>query len=192
LVFVLANYPQWLVTEPVQVLKIWEGGLSWHGALLGGFLAGWTYARKNGVNPNLIADWSVLGLSFGYIIVRIGNIFNQEVLGRVTEFTFGRWPAQLVGSLIGLILLIRFLYLQRKEVPTGYQFWSFIGYHQVLRALFEEPVRENALFLLKYVHPRWGLGFFTLTQLITPLVLAFAYYMYRTTRGNQMRYGQRT
>ncbi|HHY03686.1 MAG TPA: prolipoprotein diacylglyceryl transferase [Thermoanaerobacterales bacterium] len=179
LMFVLTNYPSWFVSEPLQVFKVWEGGLAWHGGLLGGFLVGWPYCRKNSVNPNMIADWIVVGLSFGYIIVRIGNIFNQEVLGRMTQFSFGRWPAQLVGSAIGVVLLIRYFYLQNKDLPAGYQFWSFIWYHSVLRAVFEETVRENPLFLVHYINPRWGIGFFTLTQLITPFLILFAYFMYK-------------
>lgn len=185
LMFVLTNYPEWFVKDPLQVVKIWEGGLSWHGALLGGFIAGWPYCRRHGVNPNVIADWTVLGLSFGYIIVRVGNIFNQEVLGRMTQFSFGRWPAQLVGSSIGLILLARFLYLQKKNLPAGYQFWSFLWYHQLLRALLEETVRENPLFLIHYVNPKWGLGFLTMTQLMTPFIVTFAYIMYKLTGGEK-------
>ncbi|MGB9975484.1 prolipoprotein diacylglyceryl transferase [Thermovenabulum sp.] len=181
LMFVLTNYPEWFIKEPLQVVKIWEGGLSWHGALLGGFLSGWWYCRRNNVNPNEMADLTVLGLSFGYIIVRIGNIFNQEVLGRMTEFSFGRWPAQLVGSSIGLILLIRFLYLEKKNLKKGYQFWSFIWYHQLLRAVFEETVRDNPLYLVHYVNTRWGIGFLTMTQLMTPFILLFAYFMYKIT-----------
>ncbi|NLZ54491.1 MAG: prolipoprotein diacylglyceryl transferase [Thermoanaerobacteraceae bacterium] len=187
LVFVLSNFPEWFITEPLNVIKVWEGGLAWHGGLLGGLLAGWMYCKKSGVNPNTIADWTVVGLSFGYVIVRIGNIFNQEVLGRMTQFSFGRWPAQLIGSSIGVILLFRFFYLQRKGVPTGYQFWSFIWYHQLLRALVEETVRENPLFVIKYVNPQWGLGLVTLTQWFTPLVMGIAYYMYRTTGGDNIK-----
>lgn len=183
LIFVLSNYPEWFVKDPLRVFKIWEGGLAWHGGLLGGFLAGWPYCKKHNVNPNVIADWTVVGLSFGYIIVRIGNIFNQEVLGRMTQFAFGRWPAQLIGSSIGVILLIRFLYLQKKGLPPGYQFWSFIWYHQLLRAIVEETVRENPLVLIKYVNPQLGLGFLTPAQIITPFVMVFAYIMYKVTGG---------
>ena len=179
LMFVLTNHPSWFVKDPLQVFKVWEGGLAWHGGLLGGLLAGWPYCRKNGINPNKIADWVVLGLSFGYIIVRVGNIFNQEVLGRMTQFAFGRWPAQLIGSGIGVVLIVRFLYLQKKDLPAGYQFWSFIWYHQLLRAVFEESVRDNPLFLVHYVNERFGIGLLTLTQLMTPLIMAFVYYMYR-------------
>jgi len=181
LMFVLTNYPEWFISDPFQIVKVWEGGLAWHGGLLGGLIAGWIYCRKNNINPNMLADWTVPGLSFGYIIVRIGNIFNQEVLGRMTAFSFGRWPAQLIGSSIGLILLIRFLYLRNKNLPEGYQFWSFLWYHQILRAIFEETVRENPLFLVQYTNDQWGFGFLTLTQLMTPIIIFIEYYIYKRT-----------
>jgi phosphatidylglycerol:prolipoprotein diacylglycerol transferase len=185
LMFVLTNHPEWFITDPLQVIKTWEGGLSWHGALLGGLLAGWPYCKKKNINPNMIADLTVVGLSFGYIIVRVGNIFNQEVLGRMTAFSFGRWPAQLVGSSIGIILLLRFLFLRKKDLPAGYQFWSFLWYHQLLRAVLEETVRENPLFIVQYVNDYWGFGFMTLTQLMTPLILAFIYFMYKVTTAKK-------
>ena len=87
-----------------------------------------------------------------------------------------------MGSFIGVILLLR--HLSSKRCSVGYQFWSFIWYHQLLRAFFEETVRENPLFLIKYVNPRWGIGFFTLTQWFTPLVLGIAYYMYKNSSNN--------
>lgn len=183
LLFVLANYPSWFIRDPLQVLKVYEGGLSWHGGLLGGFLAGYIYLRRRHKDVDALADLTVPGLALGYTIVRIGNIFNQEVLGRPTAFWFGRWPAQLVGSAIGLFLLLRFFYLRGKELPAGYQFWSFIFYHQLLRALVEESVRDNPLFLWKYTNPYFGVGFFTLTQLFTPLILLLAYWMMISRQG---------
>jgi len=183
LMFVLANHPSWFVSNPVHVFKIWEGGLSWHGGLLGGFLGGYLYCRREGVSVHVLADLAVPGLAVGYILVRIGNIFNAEVLGHMTAFGW-RWPAQLVGSAIGLFLLLRFFYVRGKNPPAGYQFWSFIFYHQLLRAVFEESVREMPRFGIDYVNATWGLGFVTLTQWITvPLLLIVYYLIQRSRRG---------
>jgi len=182
LLFVLANYPEWFIRDPVQVLKVYEGGLAWHGGLLGGVLAGWWYVRKHKLDFDALADLAVPGMAIGYAFIRIANIFNQEVLGRPTDLWFGRWPAQPIGTLIGLILLIRYFYLQRREVPAGYQFWSFIFYHQLLRGLVEETVRDNPLVVWGYIVPGWGLGFFTLAQLSTPFIMLFAYYFMRRAR----------
>jgi len=177
LLFVTTNFPQWFWQAPFKVLEIWKGGLSWHGALLGGFLPGWWYCRKAGVDVNRIADWVVPGLAIGYALVRIGNIFNQEVLGRFTEFAFYQWPAQLVGSAIGMVLFIRYFYVQHRKPFPGYQFWSFVFYHQLLRGFFEETVRNNPLFVIKYIDPYLGFGFMTLTQWITLPLMLIAWWM---------------
>jgi phosphatidylglycerol:prolipoprotein diacylglycerol transferase len=187
LMFVLANYPEWFVQDPLEVLKIWNGGLAWHGSLLGGLLAAWWYARRRKVDFSLLADLAVPGLAFGYFLVRIANIANQEVLGRITDFAFVLWPAQLIGSAIGLILLVRYFYVDARKPPAGYQFWSFIFYHQLLRGLVEETVRDNTLVLLDYVVPHWGLGFFTWVQLATPPILLLAYIMMRRSQAGQRR-----
>ncbi len=177
LVFVMANFPYWFINNPIQVLKIYQGGLAWHGGLLGGLLSGITYAYKKKQNVNMLMDLTVPGLAAGYMLVRIGNIFNQEVLGRTTQLGFERWPAQLIGSGIGLVLLIRYFILQKKDIKPGYQFWSFIFYHQLLRGLVEETIRDNPLFIIGYLNTTVGIGFFTLTHLITPAVLILAYIM---------------
>lgn len=182
LMFVLTNYPQWFITDPLSVFKVYEGGLSWHGGLLGGLICGVVYSKTKNVNWFMLADLTVPGLSVGYIIVRIGNIFNQEVLGRYTAFWFGRWPAQLVGSMIGVVLLIRYFYVEHQNQPPGYQFWSFIFYHQLLRAIFEETVRENPLYVWKYINDYWGIGLFTMTQAATPAILALVFVMMKRLR----------
>jgi phosphatidylglycerol:prolipoprotein diacylglycerol transferase len=105
----------------------------------------------------------------------------------MTDFTFGRWPAQLIGSAIGLILLIRYFYVEAKRPPLGYQFWSFIFYHQLLRGVVEESVRDNTLFLIHYVVPHWGLGFFTMTQWVTPPILLLCYLLMRYSQSKQRR-----
>mgnify|MGYP000142369962 CR=1 FL=1 len=184
LMFVLTNYPGWFIHDPLQVLKIYEGGLAWHGGLLGGVLAGWWYTKRKDLNLFMLADLAVPGLCIGYILVRIGNIFNGEVLGRTTAFSFGRWPAQLMASAIGAILLIRYFYIQKKNPHNGYQFWSFLFYHQLLRGIIEESVRENPLYIVKYISDTWGVGFLTLTQWATvPLLIMFYYFMMRCKKG---------
>jgi phosphatidylglycerol:prolipoprotein diacylglycerol transferase len=185
LVFVLTSDPQWFVHDLPEVFRIWHGGLAWHGGLLGGFLAGWWYTRRKKLDLALMADLAVPGLAIGYCLVRIANIANQEVLGRMTDFGFGRWPAQLVGSAIGLILLIRYFYVNTKRPPLGYQFWSFIFYHQLLRGVIEESVRDNPLYVIHYVVPHWGLGFVTMTQWATPPILLLAYLAMRYCRAKQ-------
>ena len=179
LVFVFANDPLWFLHDPLQVLRIWQGGLAWDGGLLGGLLGGYLSCRQHHLPFQGLLDLAVPGLAVGYILVRIGNIFNHEVLGRFTGFGF-RWPAQLIGSAIGLVLLLRFLYVRRKypDLPDGYQFWTFNMWYQTFRALIEESVRTNPLYGIVYVNHYLGIGFVTLEQWFTPLVFLVAGFMY--------------
>ncbi len=179
LVFVFANDPLWIVHDPLQVFYIWQGGLAWDGGLLGGLLGGYLSCRSNHLPFQALLDLAVPGLSIGYILVRIGNIFNHEVLGRFTGMGF-RWPAQLIGSAIGLVLLLRYFYIRRKygELPNGYQFWTFNLWYQLFRGLIEEAVRQNPLYGIVYVNHYLGVGFMTLEQWFTPLILLVAGYMY--------------
>lgn len=69
----------------LDIFKIWQGGLAIHGIIIGGFTAIWFYCRKSKLNFWLTADLVAIGLSFGQIIGRWGNYFNQEVFGQPTN-----------------------------------------------------------------------------------------------------------
>jgi phosphatidylglycerol:prolipoprotein diacylglycerol transferase len=83
-----------------DIFKIWQGGLAIHGILIGGFTAIWFYCRKNKLNFWFMADLVAIGLSFGQIIGRWGNYFNQEVFGRPTDLPWGI-PIDLVNRVSG-------------------------------------------------------------------------------------------
>jgi phosphatidylglycerol:prolipoprotein diacylglycerol transferase len=188
LVFVLANEPQWITQDPMQALRIWQGGLSIHGALGGGILTMMWVLKKDKKLFGRMLDWTVPGIAIGICLVRIGNIFNHEVLGRMTELGFGRWPEQLIGSAIGLGLLIRYFVVARRDPKPylGYQFWSFVFWYQVFRGFVGETTRDNPLYLIHYINPYWGIGFTTLTQLFTLPILAFSWYMMRRSKQNAL------
>lgn len=182
LVFVLANDPQWIWQDPVQALRIWDGGLAYDGAVGMGVLAFWYQLRSKPLLFNHIVDWAVPGIGLGIFMVRIGNIFNHEVLGRMTELGFGRWPEQLWGSFIGVFLILRYFWIERnRAVPPGYQFWSAMFYYAILRGFIGETTRDNPLYIWHYLNPHWGIGFTTLMQLFTPPILVFTGLMMRRT-----------
>jgi phosphatidylglycerol:prolipoprotein diacylglycerol transferase len=181
-VYVLTNLSYYSL-YPVDAFKIYEGGLSYHGAILGGILVGKWYLDRRYISWEAVADLVVPGLTVGYILVRIANIFNQEILGRVaTELPFVRHPTQIYGSLIGVALLLLHNYLARRNSPPGYLFWAFIFHYSLLRGVIEETFRENPLYLWGHVNQMWGFGFFTLTQLITPLLLLISWFLMRQSQ----------
>jgi phosphatidylglycerol:prolipoprotein diacylglycerol transferase len=189
IVFVLANEPQWIWTDPMQIVRIWQGGLAFDGGLGGGVVALLVVLKKNKRLLGRLLDWVVPGVAIGIALVRIGNIFNHEVLGRMTELGFGRWPEQLIGSAIGVGLLIRYFVVARRqpEPYLGFQFWSFVFWYQVFRGFVGETTRDNPLYLVHYINHYWGIGFTTLMQLFTPPLLVLAWLMLRRSRANALR-----
>jgi phosphatidylglycerol---prolipoprotein diacylglyceryl transferase len=184
-VYVAANW-SYFAERPELIIRIDRGGLAFHGGLLGGILSSWLYCRLKKANWRALADLAVPGIAIGITLVRIANIFNQEILGREAEiFAFDRHPAQIYGSLIGIILLLIHNYLVRRNtLKPGYLFWSFVLGYTLLRGLIEETFRDNPLVAWGYISEAWGAGFFTTVHLFTPPIIALCLYMlWKIKRG---------
>lgn len=177
-VFVAANW-SYFMERPELIIRVDRGGLAFHGGLLGGIISSWLYCCYKKVSWRSLADLAVPGVAIGYALVRIANIFNQEILGReATLFAFEQHPAQIYGSLIGIVLLVFHNYLARRgKYKPGYLFWSFILGYTLLRGLIEETFRENPLVAWGYISDAWGAGFFTTVHLFTPPIIALSLYM---------------
>lgn len=78
-----------LVENPLNLLRIWEGGMSFHGGLLGVILAFVLYARKIGANYIDVADFTAPMVPVGLGAGRIGNFINGELWGKPTDGPFG-------------------------------------------------------------------------------------------------------
>ncbi len=177
-VFVLTNW-SYFMENPDLIIRIDQGGLAFHGGLLGGLLSSWLYCRLKKLNWWTLADLSVPGVAAGYALVRIANIFNQEILGReAVMFFFERHPTQIYGSLIGISLLLLHNYLARRGRPSpGYLFWNFVLGYTLLRGLIEETFRLNPLPVWGYINEVWGVGFFTTVHLFTPPIIVLCLFM---------------
>lgn len=75
--------------HPQEILSVWNGGLAIHGAILGGLVVFWLYARRIKISFWLLADIAVPALALGQAIGRWGNYFNQELFGRPTTLPWG-------------------------------------------------------------------------------------------------------
>jgi len=177
-VYVLTNWSDYR-DALIEIIRIDHGGLSFHGGIIGGALAGGLYVARRRYSFNELADLAVPGIAIGIMLVRIANLINGEVLGRTMEIGLERQPAQLIGSAVGLALLLIHNYIARRKPPAGYLFWSFVLYYSLLRGLVEETVRANPLYAWGYVNETWGIGFFTLTQIVTPVFVLLAWWMRR-------------
>lgn len=123
------NLPQFL-QDPLLLFKIWQGGMSFHGGLLGVISAMWLYQRKRGWGfwrtIDFVAPMVPIGLGAG----RIGNFINGELWGRVTDLPWGmvfpfagplpRHPSQLYQALLeGLVLFVILWGYSSKPRPVG-------------------------------------------------------------------------
>ncbi len=117
-----------LVEDPLRLFKIWEGGMSFHGGMIGVFLAMYLYGRKLGKSFFQMTDFIAPGVPIALGCGRIGNFINGELPGRMTDVpwaviypyeTFGRHPSSLYQATLEGPMLFLLLWLwTRRERPT--------------------------------------------------------------------------
>ena len=76
---------KYFITNPLEIIQLWHGGISIHGAILGGLIAGIIYAKRNKLPILKLCDIFSYGLILGQALGRWGNFFNSEAFGRPTE-----------------------------------------------------------------------------------------------------------
>lgn len=119
-----------VINNPLNLFKVWQGGMSFHGGLLGVLIAFWWYGRKSGRSffeiSDFIAPMVPLGLFFG----RIGNFINGELWGRVSDVPWAmvfptggpmaRHPSQLYQAMLeGLLLFVILWWFSAKNRPRA-------------------------------------------------------------------------
>lgn len=128
------------LADPWVVFRIWEGGMSFHGALLGVVISLWLFARKNERQFLSVADFLVPFIPLGLFLGRLGNFINGELWGRVTSVPWAmifpqvdllpRHPSQLYEAFFEGLVLFVFLwwYSSSKRVRGSVSAWFLIGY----------------------------------------------------------------
>ncbi|WP_405405652.1 prolipoprotein diacylglyceryl transferase [Paracoccus sp. Ld10] len=128
--FVLFYEPAYYLSNPGQILQVWQGGMSFHGGFAGVIVATWFWSRRHDVPVLRLADAMAVVAPIGIFFGRIANFINAELWGRPTDLPWGvifpgeaaqacagiigpcaRHPSQLYeagleGLLVGLILLV--------------------------------------------------------------------------------------
>ena len=194
--YVLFYKPGDYFSDPLSILKTWEGGMSFHGGLLGVTVAIILYARHIKVDKWYVADLVACAAPIGLALGRIANFINGELWGRVATdvpwamiFPTGgpepRHPSQLYqAGMEGLILLIILHLLWRKEnirgrpgILTGV-FWLGYGIARIIGEFFREPDA-----FLGYLA-----GGATMGQLLSiPMVLFGMFCIWRAIQANATR-----
>ncbi|PSB86787.1 prolipoprotein diacylglyceryl transferase [Photobacterium damselae subsp. damselae] len=164
------------LANPLYLFKVWTGGMSFHGGLLGVITAMFWYGHKNGRTFFSIADFIAPLVPFGLGMGRLGNFINGELWGRVTDVPWAmifptggplpRHPSQLYEFLLeGVVLFIILNLFIRKPRPTG-----------AVSGLFLLCYGSFRFFVEFFRQPDAQLGFFdgwlTMGQILsTPMIL---------------------
>lgn len=179
-----------LAQDPTWLLRVWQGGMSFHGGFLGVLLAMYLFARRQhivfGALMDFVAPLVPLGLAFG----RLGNFIGQELWGRASDLpwamVFPRDPLQLARhpsqlyqfALEGVLLFLIMMWYSSRERPT----WAVAGVFSLgygclrfVAEFFREPDQHIGF---------QALGWMTRGQLLClPMIALGVYLIVSSYRG---------
>ncbi len=134
--------------DPLVIFRIWEGGMSFHGGVIGVVLAMFWFAWRRNLNPVDVGDFATPLIPFGLFTGRIGNFINSELWGAPSNLPWAmvfpnagplpRHPSMLYEALLeGLLLLAILLWFSRKPRPRGAVSGLFLAGYAVFRIAVE-------------------------------------------------------
>ncbi len=184
-----------LAQDPLWLFRIWEGGMSFHGGLLGAIGAMWLQARNKGRSFFEVADFVAPLVPLGLFFGRLGNFINTELPGRITESALGvHFPCTAVRELTatcfgeyetvtrhvsslyqafaeGLVLFVIVWLYARRARPTGSVAGTFLiagGCLRFATEFFREPDSHLGLFFFDTL---------SMGQLLSLPVVAFGIFL---------------
>jgi phosphatidylglycerol:prolipoprotein diacylglycerol transferase len=171
--YVLFYQPEYYLAHPFDVVKLWDGGMSFHGGLIGSVLAIWFLVRRNGLSFLRVCDYVALCAPLGLFFGRIANFVNGELWGRVApDFPYAvvfpsggplpRHPSQLYeaateGLLLFIVMAIavrRFGF--RKPGLLGGIFVLGYALARTFCEFFREPDRQLGFLFGDHLGPMGG------------------------------------
>tara|TARA_B100000780_G_scaffold268991_1_gene227413 strand:+ start:1 stop:774 length:774 start_codon:yes stop_codon:yes gene_type:complete len=138
--------------NPIEILMVWNGGMSFHGGLIGVVLATLFYSKKNKINQFIFLDLVALSAPIGIFFGRVANFINSELYGRATDVP---WSVQFV-----LIDNIKRHPSQLYEAFLEGVVLFFILRHFFKKNYLEKPGQISGLFLIFYSLFRFFVEYF--------------------------------
>ena len=184
---VLLYEPRYYLQFPLEILKVWNGGMAFHGGMLGTILAMWLFARRHNVVPLTVMDLVAASVPFGLFFGRVANFINSEVVGRESDvpwaMVFPGWgpnprhPSQLYEAMLeGVVLFLVLRWLTHHRLALrwpGLVGGAFLAGYGALRIICELFKNEEYLGIT-------GAGPITLGMLYCiPMLIAGAWLMLR-------------
>ena len=177
------------INNPVDILKIWQGGMSFHGGIIGIIFASIIFAKKNNQNPFLYMDIVALVSPIGIFFGRIANFVNSELYGSITNVpwavtfmqidSYPRHPSQLYEAILeGVCLFLILIYFWNKfSKKPGKISGLFLIFYSTFRFFIEfYRVPDEQL---GYIFLKFTMG--QVVSLIFILMGVFLFYFYNET-----------
>ena len=178
-----------LADDPLSLVKVWQGGMSFHGGFLGVLLTVWFFCRKTGKSFREVADFTAPLVPIGLLAGRIGNFINGELWGKVTDLPWGmlfpdpraglspRHPSQLYeAGLEGVVLFAIIWWYSAKPRPAGAVSGVFCLFYALFRFIIE---------FFRMPDPQLGylaFGWLTMGQLLSLPLALFGLWLLLTAR----------
>ncbi len=191
--YILFYKPE-MIADPISMLKLWEGGMSLHGGLLGTVFAIWLFCRNHKLNMLRVCDYVACATPFGLVLVRIANFVNGELWGRPTDAAWGmifpgggeiaRHPSQLYEAagegLVSMIILWFLFWKTGSRYYPGRLVGTGLVIYGIARSAIEllrEPDKglENL---------SWGL---TMGQTLSIPMIIVGVYLIATAKARRQR-----
>lgn len=152
---------QYYITNPTEIIKVWEGGMSFHGGLLGVIIGSYFFAKKRGVLTFFILDIIACVAPIGIFLGRIANFINSELVGKATNVTWSvifplvdkipRHPSQLYEAILegAILFFILNILIFKKKYKVGMCSSLFLVYYGIFRIvseIFREPDAQLGYF----------------------------------------------
>jgi phosphatidylglycerol:prolipoprotein diacylglycerol transferase len=157
------------MANPLNILKVWEGGMSFHGGFLGVLAAMWLFAKRRGLGFWQVMDFVAPLVPLGLASGRIGNFINGELWGAASNPQYTAWfsqfgmlprhPSQLYQfALEGITLFIIVWLFSKKPRPTGQVAMVFLAGYGIFRFIAEyarQPDEQLGLLTLGLSMGQW-------------------------------------
>ena len=193
-IFYVIFYDPWMLKTPLQVFKLWDGGMSFHGGAFGVVAAVWWLAKRNGLSMLRFLDYVACCGPFGLFFGRLANFVNGELWGRATDVPWAiifpdagldaRHPSQLYEAGLEGLLLFAILWWLFWRTNARYKPGLLLGVFLVgygsarfFVEFFREPDRQLGL-------RSWGLSLGQ--SLSAPMVLVGLWFIL-TAKGRRVR-----
>ena len=141
---------EYYINNPLEILMIWTGGMSFHGGVLGVIISTYLFCKKNKLSTFYFLDLISLSAPIGIFLGRIANFINSELYGTRTDFflavifekvdTVSRHPSQLYEAFfegIILFILLNFIYKKYINHKPGVVSALFLIFYSVFRFIIE-------------------------------------------------------